>query len=114
MDGRGVQSWLAFFAGVGTGYTLGVATYRWLWNQGEHQLITTLANSIQSLSTEVSHLRQTVSEAGTRVREVGRASLRSVRAANSFPKKEVGGESEREEEDDEEVFYEVASLGRCA
>jgi len=114
MDGRGVQGWLAFFAGVGTGYTLGVATYRWLWNQGEHQLIATLANSIQLLSTEVSHLRQTVSEAGTRVREVGRASLRSVRTASSVLKKEIGGESEREEEEDEEVFYEAASIGRCA
>ena len=40
-------------AGVGTGYTLGVATYRWLWNQGDQQLITTLANSIHSLTEEV-------------------------------------------------------------
>ena len=114
MEGRGVRSLLAFCAGVGTGYTLGVATYRWLWNQGDHQLIATLANSIQSLTAEVSRLRQTLGETGTQVREVGRPSVRSTRIASSATKKEVGGESEREEEEDEEVFYEAASLGRCA
>ena len=113
MEGKGVR-WLAFCAGLGTGYTLGLATYRWLWHQGDHQLISSLANSLQALTAEVSHLRQALSEAGTQLREVRRTSVRSTRIASSDTKKEISGESEREDEDEEEGFYESASSGRCA
>lgn len=113
MEGRGVR-WLAFCAGLGTGYTLGLATYRWLTQHGDPQIITSLANSLQSLTAEVSNLRQALSEAGTQLRDIRRASVRSTRIASTVIKKEVGGESEKEEEDEEEVFYEVASLVRCA
>lgn len=114
MEGRGVRNLLVFCAGVGTGYTLGLATYRWLWNQGDHQMIATLANSIQLLTAEVSRLRQTLGERGTEARAVRKSSIRSTGIASSAIKREVGGESEKEEEEDEEVFYEAASLGRCA
>lgn len=114
MEGRGVR-WLAFCAGLGTGYTLGLATYRWLWHQGDHQLIASLANSLQALTSEVSYLRQALSETGTQLRETRRASLRSTRIASTVTKKEVTRESEKEdEEEEEEVFYEAASLERCA
>ena len=77
-------------------------------------MIATLANSIHSLTAEVSRIRQILGETGTQAREARRTSIRSTRVASSATKREVGGESEREEEEDEEVFYEAASLGRCA
>ena len=101
MEGKGMR-WLAFCAGLGTGYTLGLATYRWLWTQGDHQLITSIANSLQALRAEVSHLRQALGETGTQLREIQRATEESTRVANTVS---------RETEEDES-FYEAASFGR--
>ena len=106
MEGKGIR-WLAFCAGLGTGYTLGLATYRWLWYQGDHQLITSIANSLQALRAEVSHLRQALGETGTvgaQLREIQRATEESTRMANTVT---------REVEEEEESFYEAASFGRC-
>ena len=98
MEGR----WLAFCAGVGTGYALGLATYRWLWHHADgHVTTTSLASSLQSLTAEVSSLRQALSEAGTQFKEVRRDSIRSARI--SKPESDAGSETD-----------EFASLGRCA
>jgi len=112
MEGKGIR-WLAFCAGLGTGYTLGLATYRWLWHQGNREITVSIANSLQALTAEVSRLRQTLSETGSQLREVRRGSVRSTRVVSTVTKKEVNKESEKEEED-EEVFYEVGSIERCA
>ncbi|XP_065919754.1 regulator of microtubule dynamics protein 1-like [Dysidea avara] len=105
MEGSKIP-WLAFCAGVGTGYTLGVVTYRWLRLQGESRLSTSLANSVQALTTEVSRLRQTLSEAGTQLLQARRTSVTSRRTENAA-KREAAGESEREEDDDE--YFEAQS-----
>ena len=108
MEGSKIP-WLAFCAGVGTGYTLGVVTYRWLRLQGESRLSTSLANSVQALTTEVSRLRQTLSEAGTQLLQARRTSVTSRRTENAA-KREAAGESEREEDDDE--YFEAQSEER--
>lgn len=107
MEGKGVR-WLAFFAGLGTGCTLGLVTYRWLRQRsaaGDHQLISSLVNSLQALTAGVSHLRQALSETGAQL-----VRITSVRNTRTVTKKEVIAE-ENEKEEEEEIFYEAASLG---
>jgi len=108
MEGSKIP-WFAFCAGVGTGYTLGLVTYRWLRPQGQSQLSASLANSVQALTAEVSRLHQTLSEAGTRLVQSRRVSTIS-RSTENVTKREVTGESEREEDDDE--FFEAQSEER--
>jgi len=107
MEGSKIP-WFAFCAGVGTGYTLGLVTYRWLRPRRESQLSASLANSVQALTAEVSRLRQTLSEAGTSLIQTRRASVTS-RSTENVTKREVTGESEREDDDE---FFEAQSEKR--
>jgi len=104
MEGSKIP-WLAFCAGVGTGYTLGLVTYKWLRPQEESQLSASLANSVQALTAEVSRLRQTLSDAGSHFLQTRRASVTSKKS-----NRDATGESERE--DDDEEFFEAQSEER--